>query len=307
MIILDFPLIPKRGKIGIMQLIVSHSSELEWIRFLHRFRTPLLDELFKCMDFFDRSEFFFILIPLLFVGYHWKAGIKLFYLLFFSASINQGLKLFFSSPRPFHLDASLGLIQINGYGLPSGAAQTAILLVGLLVNSWKRPYKWLIALFYVLLISFSRIYLGVHFPSDIVVGWTTGLLLLLLFIFVEKHLETLSSRTLFLISQLIPVILLCFLPPVFTMQLCPLATGVGIGLFIAHSYRLLLPISRNSREFITRGTIGVLSVLLLQTIAKTLPLAQSQLYAAFTLLFLGIWLGAGSNWLCYALFPHLRK
>ncbi len=280
-----------------MLLTLSHSLELEWIRFLHRFKAPLLDEFFKYMDFFDRSEYFFILIPLVFVGYHWKMGLRLFYTLFFSALINQGLKDVFSLPRPFHLDASVGMIQVNGYGLPSGAAQTSIVLAAFLLKYWKSPYKWLIAPLYILVISFSRIYLGVHFPSDILAGWVAGLVCIILQPFIEKHLKRFSTRILLLLSQLIPLALLGLHRSVITIQLCSIAIGIGIGLFIAHFYKLFPPPSRNGKEFAIRAAVGVFSVFLLQVIIKMLPSSSSQLYPFFIFFFLGIWLSAGSGWL----------
>lgn len=81
---------------------MSHSSELEIIRFIQEFRNPILDGFFKFLDFFDRQEFFFVLIPAVWLGKGWKWGLRLFYILFLSSLTNHALKEFFLSPRPFH-------------------------------------------------------------------------------------------------------------------------------------------------------------------------------------------------------------
>lgn len=55
-----------------------HSFGIELIRFLHRFRSPFIDSFFKSLDLFDRNEFFFILIPLVWLLVGKKSGLKIF-------------------------------------------------------------------------------------------------------------------------------------------------------------------------------------------------------------------------------------
>ncbi|TAE58900.1 MAG: phosphatase PAP2 family protein [Nostocales cyanobacterium] len=65
------------------------------------------------------------------------------------------------------------------YAFPSGHAMTSMTLVSiLLILTWDRPYKWLIVTIgssYLLVIAWTRLYLGVHFPSDIFAGWMVAL------------------------------------------------------------------------------------------------------------------------------------
>ena len=191
---------------------MSHSSELEIIRFIQEFRSPILDGFFKFLDFFDRQEFLFTLIPTIWLGNGWKSGLRLFYILFLSYLANLALKEVFLSPRPFHIDPSVGIIHVQGYGFPSGAAQTVILLSGLLLNFWKSHSKWAVIFVYIGFVSFSRVYLGVHFPTDILAGWGVGLTLWALYTYVrpvlETQLEKLKPLSLFLLSQFIPCLLL---------------------------------------------------------------------------------------------------
>jgi membrane-associated phospholipid phosphatase len=61
------------------------------------------------------------------------------------------------------------------YAFPSGHAMTSMTLVAILVVlSWYSPQKWLVLTLgslYILIIAWTRLYLGVHFPSDIIAGW----------------------------------------------------------------------------------------------------------------------------------------
>ncbi|AFZ56780.1 phosphatase PAP2 family protein [Anabaena cylindrica FACHB-243] len=65
------------------------------------------------------------------------------------------------------------------YAFPSGHAMTSMTLVAILVIlTWHRPWRWLvltIGSLYLLAIAWTRLYLGVHFPSDILAGWMVAL------------------------------------------------------------------------------------------------------------------------------------
>lgn len=182
--------------------------ELDAIRAIHDHRIPLLDAFFKFLNFFDRKEFFFLLIPIVWSIAGWKNSLKFFSLLVANAMINQGLKGFFEMARPLQIDPSLALIpgKITGYSFPSGAAQTSMLLGSMLIAYGKTKWKWPVALTYILLISFSRIYLGAHFFSDIIVGWLVGFCLFILFFYshvkIENSLKKVNHYVLLALSQL---------------------------------------------------------------------------------------------------------
>ncbi|MEA5576862.1 phosphatase PAP2 family protein [Anabaena sp. UHCC 0451] len=65
------------------------------------------------------------------------------------------------------------------YSFPSGHAMTSMTLVVILVVfTWYRPWRWLVLTLgslYLLLIAWTRLYWGVHFPSDILAGWMVAL------------------------------------------------------------------------------------------------------------------------------------
>ncbi len=94
------------------------------------------------------------------------------------AALNQLLKLVFHRTRPDELGR---LVTVNGYSFPSGHAQMSfcfyVILVFLLVYgrpSWLRFVGMVGALALVGMIGLSRIYLGVHYPSDVVGGFAAA-------------------------------------------------------------------------------------------------------------------------------------
>jgi membrane-associated phospholipid phosphatase len=279
-----------------------HDLELEFINFIHLFRNPLFDIFFKSLDFFDRLEFFFVLIPIIWLGQGWKTGLRLFYILVLSGIVNYALKKVFLSPRPFHLDSNVGIIQVSGFGFPSGAAQTVILLSGILLVSWKSSWKWVLASVYILFISFSRIYMGIHFPSDILGGWLVGFGLLAIYLYlfprVESHLERLNPFFLLLLSQVVPLLLLIWQYSIPTMGYCFVAMGMGIGLFIAHSYQLFLRPPINTKEYVLRAVVGVLGTFLCYALTSLLPNSHSILGLASRFFVIGLWVSLGSSFVC---------
>lgn len=281
-----------------------HELELQFIQDLHQFRNPLFDHFFKFLDFFDRQEFFFILIPMIWLGSGWKSGLRLFYILLLSSFMNHALKDFFLSPRPFHLDASLRIIQVGGLGFPSGAAQSVILLSGLLLTFWKSSWKWAVAVTYIALVSFSRIYLGVHFPIDILGGWVIGFCLLAVYFYIfpliERRLRRCNLLSIFALSCAMPILLLIWKTSISTLTICSVAIGLSIGLFVVHSYRLFLTPSKNWNEFVLRGLIGVLGTFACYLLTNSIP----YLFPRFLLL--GLWVSLGSPLLCRQLFANSK-
>lgn len=160
--------------------------ELGFIKFVQEFRNPVLDEFFKFLNYFDRVEFLLILTIVVWIWFGWRLGLKLLCLLIISRIVNISLKELFGMPRPYDLNPALGLIRVYGFGFPSGSAQTAALLSGFLVYYWKNNWKWVVAPIYFFMISFSRIYLGVHFPLDILGGWIVGFSLLAIYIYTDR-------------------------------------------------------------------------------------------------------------------------
>ncbi|NLV66366.1 MAG: phosphatase PAP2 family protein [Spirochaetes bacterium] len=108
-----------------------------------------------------------------------RAGRLLGFMLLLSDSVNTFLKLLFHHPRPYWYSSRVAALGIeNSFGLPSGHAQHSVTMWGTLalLCSGRKLRAALIII--IILISFSRIYLGVHFVTDVLLGWITGTALL---------------------------------------------------------------------------------------------------------------------------------
>ena len=130
-------------------------------------------------------------LPLLFLRRWWS----LFGLVFATAGgglIIFGLKFFFQRARPLET-----VIEVGGYAFPSGHAFAAMVFFGYLIHLSFRHFRLpaiqilatLAGSIMIFLIGSSRVYLNVHWLTDVVGGWIAGFAWLLVSILIVRHIE----------------------------------------------------------------------------------------------------------------------
>jgi hypothetical protein len=148
-----------------------------------REQLPGLTALLSACSFLGKEEFFLLLIPLIYLCADTRVGIRLGLLVLLGDTLNLFGKLAFHAPRPYWLNSGvLPLSLESSYGLPSSHAQNAVSVWTFLALQVKKRWFWIVAVCVIFLISLSRVYLGVHFWSDVVIGWMIGVLFLVLFL-----------------------------------------------------------------------------------------------------------------------------
>jgi len=153
---------------------------VDFIRHLQSRATPSLTAIMIGTTYLGSAAAYLILIPFVYWCINVKKGFELGLVVLISAWLNIMAKLLFDQPRPFFAayDPSLQMIPERLPGLPSGHAQNA-LVMWIIIASWiNKKWAYITAIVLCLAVSFSRIYLGVHFPSDILAGWILGILIL---------------------------------------------------------------------------------------------------------------------------------
>jgi len=152
--------------------------------------SPALDPPFKAITFMGEDVFFMLLLPLLYWCVDRRTGARLIILFLFSAYVNAVAKVLAGQPRPFHYDPRVRrLVEAGEGGLPSGHTQSAVVVWGYLACRFRRAWFWVVAGVLMVLIPLSRVYLGVHFPTDLLGGYVLGAALLLLYLWLEPRAE----------------------------------------------------------------------------------------------------------------------
>ncbi|MGL1889988.1 MAG: phosphatase PAP2 family protein [Spirochaetaceae bacterium] len=142
------------------------------------------DRFIPLMSFFTSlgdGEFYLIVIAAIYWSWNKKHAIKLGIAVFFGSLMNTILKISIRSPRPYWVDSNVvaGSVE-HSFGMPSGHAQGSMSFWGMWGILNKKSWFWLISIIFIFFTGLSRSFLGVHFPSQIVVGWVLGFFILLL-------------------------------------------------------------------------------------------------------------------------------
>lgn len=163
----------------------------QWV---YSFRTDSLTSVLKVITYMGnwQSIAAFCLLLLVIPKTRTRYGIPVSAAAIFITLLNKGVKMIFKRPRP---DVSLHLIEQGGYSFTSGHSITSMVVFGFLIFLVRKYVKdkWTADILTVLLcvplifIGLSRIYMGVHFPTDVLGGWCLGLAALMVMISIEDR------------------------------------------------------------------------------------------------------------------------
>ena len=148
---------------------------MEFLKWLESIRTPFLDIFFSLITKLGEETFLILIGTFILWCMNKKKGYYLLTVGFFGLLVNQFVKITARVPRPWVKDPSLTVVEsaraeATGYSFPSGHTQMSVGLFGGLVRSLRRNWLRGICLVFAVLIPFSRMYLGVHTPADVLVS-----------------------------------------------------------------------------------------------------------------------------------------
>jgi len=266
---------------------------------------PVTDSIFRVITFLGEAEFFLILLPLIFWCVDYRLGAQFTILLLFSNYIHIGLKDLLQQPRPS--DINSGVLQLShaeGYGLPSGHTQSATVVWGSIAARLYSNWFRVTAIGIIILVGFSRVYLGVHFPTDVLAGWLIGIVLIIIYLKLQPNIEKwLVKRRLgiqMLLGLGIPLVLLIAHPVKESTDAMGILAGTGVGVALTQQYIHFSaggPWWQRALRFI----IGIAAVLGLYFGLKVvIPDGESALDLVFRFLrygLVGVWVTFGAPWL----------
>ena len=212
-------------------------NNLTWVESI---RSPVLSIFFENISLAGYPTFLILFIS--FGYFYWSPSrfSRVAMLLFISAFINAFLKDFFQDPRPdiqLMLDPKVG----SSYGWPSGHAQIAVTLWGLLAYELKNKWITIGALTLIALIAFSRMYLGVHDFGDVFSGLVIGSFILLIwhYAIIYKFYEKFSELTWLFIILSFQILIYLIYPAHEGHEISIWFLGVMSGWYIGSSQIIL--------------------------------------------------------------------
>ena len=159
---------------------------MEVLYLLESIRTPIVTEFMSAATYLG-SQFLFLGLAIVIF---WCIGKRQAYFLFVvclaGTVVSQWLKLIFCIPRPWVLDPNFSIVEsaremASGYSFPSGHTQAAVGAFGCIALTTKRRWVRVVCVIVILLVPFSRMYLGVHTPLDVGVAFLCAVALLAIF------------------------------------------------------------------------------------------------------------------------------
>ena len=267
--------------------------------------SPALDLPFKILTSLGDKEFFMLLMPLIYWCIDRQAGARLFILLLFSAYLNEVAKLLADQPRPFHYDSRImKIVDADSGGFPSGHTQSAVVVWGYLACRFQKKSLWLLAGFLVLAVPFSRIYLGAHFPTDLLGGYAVGALVLFIFLRLDSPVASWFARRSFFYqlgaSIGIPLLLMLVIPSGNDGLLTAVGAlmGVGSGVVLERRWVRFCSGGRWWKQ-VLRYLVGmvILSGVWLGFRTAFQQLEPADGYRVIRYALVGLWGGLGAPWL----------
>ena len=155
--------------------------ELDFLKWLESFRSGFLNTLFEGITMLGEETLVILLVVALWFAVDRKLAQQVFFVTVASLSLNGIIKNFAKIPRPFTKGVScVRPDTATGYAFPSGHTQGFATWCSFFALKLKKIWLRVLAAVLIFAVAFSRLYLGAHYPSDVIVGVALGVLCSLL-------------------------------------------------------------------------------------------------------------------------------
>ncbi|MEZ4630297.1 MAG: phosphatase PAP2 family protein [Deinococcales bacterium] len=189
------------------------------IHLLQSLASPWLDKLALNITNLGSEQAYIALLVILYLGINSVIGQRIGVIFLLGFFLNFHLKGMIATERPFIAEPSVlrsaeaGETAL-GMAFPSGHAQASMTFWGLIAAYFRKPWLYVICALLILLISLSRLYLGVHYPIDVIGGLLIGLGVIFLGMFLDRLLiqQQLGPLSVILAGLILPLALHYILP-----------------------------------------------------------------------------------------------
>lgn len=285
--------------------------DLEFVKAFQQLSNPLFDWFFYLVTQIGDQYVFIVIAAILYWTLNKKYAHAFVLAFLISAIFNASLKEIFQRPRPFTQEGvrvpDLPGVETPGYSFPSGHSQAAGVIGYTMLEGKRRTnLSWLMysAIFILIFVPLSRVYLGQHYLSDVIVGTLIGLL---------------SGYAVFKLSPLlkdkehmVTLYLLAIIPPLLlfvTDRNLVIAAGGMTGFAIGYAveklkvcYEVKAPLWVQIVKVVT-GL--VVAILIKEGLKFVFP--DTNLFDFFRYFLIGIWAALGAPWVFKHVLPYHQK
>ncbi len=245
-------------------------SQLEILQWFTQIQNPFLTEVARVLTFLGNEEFYFLILPLVYWCFSKTIGFRLFYIFILSMYVNSFLKIMNAITRPIGAEGVNNLFvssaEVGSHyphdSFPSGHAQGSATLWGYLAYVSKSPKVMVSAAVLIILVSVSRLYTGLHWPVDILVGMGLGIVIIALAVILDKYITSLPIAIKWALAVVIPLLLVLIFPEEEGFKFSGILLGAGIGYLVEGKFvnmKISKSIPRRALAFAV-GLAGMLAI-----------------------------------------------
>ena len=186
--------------------------ELHFLKWLEGIRTGFLTALLEGITILGEETLVILLVVAFWFAVDSKLARKVFFVTICSTGLNGIVKNIAKVPRPF--DKGITPVRqetATGYSFPSGHTQNFTTYSTLFAIQYKKKWLTILAAVLIPLVAFSRLYLGVHYPSDVVVGVAFGVGMAFLGNYLFNRIEDERKLYLAVLAIFVPFIIYFFI------------------------------------------------------------------------------------------------
>lgn len=239
---------------------------LEWMT---SFEGRVLTTFFKLVSSLANETLYLVIISFLYWCVSKRKAFHMIVMLCFSGYIGIMVKEFMKIPRPYTYDGIEALYEKSaaGYSFPSTHVQLSTTFWGSFMILCKKRIVWIIGIIFIILVAISRLYLRVHWLSDIIGAVLFSVIVVYLY---TKVTMGLSDRKFILLQRIIlavSLIMYVMTSQVDNLKLLGVLTGSTIGIMLENHF-INMNESNDFKMQVVKTILGLSIMLIMQFILK---------------------------------------
>ncbi len=278
------------------------------LQYFQNIATPFLDSFFTYATMLGEQYFIILIITLVYWNISKKNGFILTFTFVISTIVNVFLKNIFHTERPYQKLDNIEGKRVHtgtGYSFPSGHTQGATTLFVTLSLLLKKNVYMIIAILLSVLVSVSRVYLGVHWPIDVVGGLVFGIAIsILLYWYLSKIYDNKKLFYKVIVVSIIIAYLFFFILMIInsayfngelkitdTLKILGVATGAVTG-FILQEEKFAFKVENSVALKTIRYIFGVFMTIVFMIGLKYI-FPEAKIFSWIRYIIVGFWISAG--------------
>ncbi|MGL5328682.1 MAG: phosphatase PAP2 family protein [Peptostreptococcaceae bacterium] len=165
--------------------------QMKILMFFQSIRSPLLNVIFLIFTISTEVPVIVLISAFMYWCVNKKQGQRLLFSIIGNFMINTGVKETVKAKRPIGIEGleSMRVSTATGYSFPSGHTQIATSFWTSLMILLKQNWVYILGFVMIIAVGISRLYLGVHWPIDVLFGWIFGILFSIVFIKIFDYVD----------------------------------------------------------------------------------------------------------------------